>query len=131
MITAVTLLSAAVFACSPVVGTVDTTSERVDTAFRIFVTGIFLLVAHAAVFIYRTIKKKRKNKWVFWVTLVLSLLIIPIVFFLILLSAGMSCGFGAIERAMFLLTFEFICLVIQMVSWRFSNQPVISPIPPD
>jgi hypothetical protein len=120
-----------VLACSLVAGAVDDTSERVDTALWIFGMGLLVLVIHATVFTYRSLKKQRKSGWAFWSVLVLSVFIIPIVFFMVAMSAGMSCGFGASNGPTFLLIFEFVGLAIQLASWRFSNQPVQSPIPLD
>ena len=120
-----------VLACSLAAGAVDDTSERVATADWIFGIGLFVLVAHAAVFAYRSRKKQRKSGWVFWSVLVLSVFIIPVVFFMIVISAGMSCGFGASNGPIFLLIFELVGLVVQLASWKFSNEPVQSPIPMD
>ncbi len=62
--------------------------------------------------------------------LILSVFIVPIVFFLVAMSAGMSCGFGASNGPTFLI-FEFVGLAVQLAAWRFSNQPFQSPIPLD
>jgi len=120
-----------VLACSLslAAGAVNDTSDRVKPAFWLFYSGIFVLVVHVGLFIYRALKKKRKSQWVFWSTIVLSIFTIPIVFFLILMSAGMSCGFGASNPPIFLLIFELICLTAQLIPWRFYSKPTQSPIP--
>ena len=120
-----------VLACTLAAGAVDDTSERVNTALWIFGIGLFVLVIHAAFFAYRSLKRKRKSGWVFWSVLVLSVFIIPITFFMLVMSAGASCGFGASEGPTFLLVFELVGLAVQLAAWRFSNQPVESPIPLD
>lgn len=118
-------------ACSLVAGAVDDTPDRVNPALWIFGIGLLLLVAHTAIFIYRSVKKKRKSKWVFWSILILSVIIIPIVFLMVAISAGMSCGFGASNGPTFLLIFEIVGLASQMLFWRFIKRPTLSPIPHD
>lgn len=118
-------------ACSPAIGAVDDTSDRVRPALLIFYGGVFVLVAHIALFIYLTIKQKRKSHWIFWSTIVLSLVIIPIVILLVAMSAGMSCGFGASNPPIFLVIFELICLMAQLIPWRFYSKPTPSPVPQD
>ena len=118
-----------VLACTVDAGAIDTTS--VDTAFWIFVIGVSVLVAHTTLFVYRSSKKKRKSSWIFWSTLGLSVLIIPVVFFLIAISAGTACGIGASNPPTFLLIFELTAFAAQMLSWKFSDQPGSSPIPQD
>ena len=120
-----------VLACSLVAGAVDDTSDRVNLGEWLFLIGLLVLVVHTAVFIYRSVKKKRKNKWVFWSVLALSFFIVPIAFLMLAISAGMSCGFGASNGPIFLLIFELIGLAAQFVPWRFSKQHVQSPIPQD
>ncbi len=124
-------LGATVWACSIAEGAVDDTPERIRTAFWIFFTGIFVLVVHGALFLYRAIKKKEKSHWVFWSTVILSVCIIPIVLFLILMSMGTACGIGASSPPTYLLIFEFICLVAQLISWKFSSKPKQSLLPLD
>ena len=123
------MFSGAAFACSPVAGAVDDTSERIGVASVIFVLGILAFSIHSVIFGHRSAIKLRKSRLVYWVTFGLSIFIIPIVFLLIGLSAGMSCGFGAIEEASFLFVFEVIALIAQVVSWRISSQPVVLEIP--
>lgn len=118
-------------ACSIVAGAVDDTPDRVNTALWIFGIGLLLLAAHTAIFIYRSVKKNRKSKWVFWSTLILSVIIIPIVYLMVAISAGMSCGFGSSNGPTFLLIFELVGLAAQMLLWRFLKQPTPSPIPHD
>ena len=118
-------------ACSLAAGGVDTTSERVDTALWIFAIGLLLVGIHVAVFAYRYFKNQRKSGWIFWSVLVLSIFIIPIVFFMLVVSAGASCGFGASIGPTFLLIFELLGIAMQLASWRFSDQPIQSPIPLD
>jgi len=120
-----------VLACSLAAGAVDTTSERVNTAGWIFWTAILVLVAHAAVFVYRSLKKQRKSGWIFWVTLALSVLFIPVVIIAVAMSAGSACGIGASDTPTFLLIFELIALSAQLVYWGYKNQPTQSPIPQD
>lgn len=120
-----------VLACSLAAGAVDTTSERVNTGLSIFGIGVFVLVLHTAVFILRSSRKERRTGWVFWSTLGLSVIIIPIVFILLAMSAGAACGYGASYPPAFLLIFELVGFAVQLVSWRFSNQPAQSPIPQD
>jgi len=120
-----------VLACSLAAGAVDDTPDRVNAALLIFGIGLFVLVAHVVVFSYRSRKKRRKSGWVFWSVVVLSLFIIPIAFFMLAISAGMSCGFGASNGPIFLLIFELLGLVVQLASWKLSNDPVQSPIPMD
>lgn len=114
----------AVFACSLVAGAVDDTSERVNTALWIFGFGILLLITQSAFFVYRAWTNKQKSHPVFWATLALSLLVIPIVFLLIAMSAGTACGFGAAKAAAFLPTFELLGLVAQLVAALFERKPV-------
>lgn len=120
-----------VLACSLVAGAVDDTSDRVAVADWLFVSGLLVLVAHICVFIYRSVKNLKKSKWIFWSSLILSILIIPIVVFMVMISAGMSCGFGASNGPTFLLIFELLALAAQIISWRFTDQPTQSPIPLD
>ena len=120
-----------VLACTVAAGAVDTTSERANMAGWIFWTAIFVLVAHAALFVYRSLKKQRKSGWIFWVTLALSVFIIPIVIIAVATSAGAACGFGASDTPTFLLVFELTALAAQLVKWRYKNQPTQSPIPQD
>ena len=120
-----------VLACSLAAGAVDDTPERVNTALLIFGIGLLLLVIHAPVFVYRSLKKQRKSGWVFWISMVLSLFMIPIVFFMVAVSAGASCGFGASDGPTFLVIFELVGLGAQLAAWRLSTQPGVSPIPLD
>jgi len=120
-----------VLACSLAAGAVDDTGDRVAPALWIFGIGLFVLVAHASVFAYRARKKLRKSGWVFWSAVILSLFIIPIAFFMLAMSAGTACGFGASNGPIFLLIFELLGLVTQLASSKFSNEPVQSPVPVD
>lgn len=120
-----------VLACSLVAGAVDTTSERVDTAEWILLSGLFVLIIHVVVFFYRAKKKKQTSGLIFWSFFASSLIVIPIVFFMVMIAAGMSCGFGANNGPIFLLIFESIGLAAQVLSSRFSTQPAQSPIPLD
>lgn len=120
-----------VLACSLVAGAVDTTSERVVPAEWIFLIGLVVLVAHIVLFIYRSWKKQRKSKLVFWITLILSVFIIPISFFMLAMSAGMSCGYGASNGPIFLLAFQLVGITAQIIAWRIVRQPTSFPIPLD
>ena len=117
-----------VLACSLVAGAVDTTPERVNTAVGIFLAAMLVLVAHAAIFAYRYLKKKRNSSSIFWGTFFSSVVIIPIVMFVVAMSAGTACGFGASHAPTYLLIFELIALGGQLVYWRVRNQPTQSPI---
>lgn len=122
------LLKPSVLACSLVAGAVDTTSERVNAALWIFGIGLSVLAVHGGIFVYRSLRKKKRSGWVFGSVFGLSVVIIPVVLLLIAMSAGTSCGFGASNGPTFLLTFEIVGLVAQLVSWRVLDQR--APLPP-
>ena len=120
-----------VLACSLVAGAVDTTSERVEPAVRIFEIGLLVLAIHAGLFIYRSYRKKQKSKWVFWTVVGLSVLIIPVTAFMLGFSAGASCGYGASNGPIFLLVFELVGIAAQIIAWRIVKRPFTSPVPLD
>lgn len=118
-LTAALIFGSAVFACSTAVGTVDDTPTRVNSALGIFVLGILVLTTHIFLFVFRKIKEKHANGWVFGITVGLSLPIIPAVFFLMVMFAGTACGFGTIELAAGFLIFESFGLIAQLLSRKF------------
>lgn len=75
-------------ACSLAAGAVDTTSERVQIADWIFFSGLFVLVVHAAVFGYRSVRREKKSHWIFWSVSVLSVFIIPVAILNIIFLRG-------------------------------------------
>ena len=119
-----------VLACSPAAGTIDRSSDIIDIALGIFCGGVVIVVVNVAVFAYRARKKKEKSHRASWITLFLSIGLIPIAFLFILMS-GSACGHGAIEGALFFAIFEVLGLAAQLISQRFSNNPTQSPIPLD
>lgn len=114
-------------ACSLAPGAVDTTPERVGWALWIFGMGVFLLGVHTIVFVYRSRKKARRSGWVFWGVLGLSVFIIPVAFYMVLLSAGLRCGFGATHGPTLLLIFQIVGLIVQLATSRPANRPVRLP----
>ena len=78
-------------ACSLVAGAEDPTPRTMGIAMSIFVVGLLVGVAHISLFIYR----KGHNRWVFWITVALSLVITPVSFFLMIISGGTACGNGS------------------------------------
>lgn len=114
-----------IVACSLDAGAADPTDGNANVALGVFAIGVFLLIFHAAFFVYGWQMKYPRSGLVFWSTLVLSALSLPIVFFLIVVSAGTACGIGASYPPMFLLVFELAALVLQVVSSRPSNQPTV------
>jgi len=117
------------FACSLIAGAVDDTSERVAPAERIFLIGLAVLAAHIVLFVYRWRKKQQTSKVVFWTIVVLSLFIIPVTLMMLALSAGMSCGFGASNGPTFLLVFELVGILAQIIAYRIVKRPFTSPVP--
>ncbi len=118
------VINKAVFACSLLVGVPDPTSELMYRAYLIFYIGILIFGLHIAIFLYRAIKNKRKNNWIFGTVLILSILGIPIVRILMFFSAGMACGHGAAEYASVLVIFELIGIIAQVESGRFHTEPI-------
>lgn len=118
-----------VFACSLVAGAIDDTSDRVNPAEWIFLIGLLVFAAHIVLFIYRSWKKQRKSKLVFWLVVLLSVFIIPIAYLMLAISAGMSCGFGASNGPTFLLVFELLGITAQIIAWRVLDHLATSPIP--
>lgn len=110
-----------IFACTPMVGVVDTTDERVEVALWIFLAGLLLYFIHLFIYIYRSVKSKPRSGKVVLIFSILSLLIIPIVFMMVAMSAGMSCGFGSSYGPIFLVIFQAFGLLFQFDS---RNNPI-------
>lgn len=130
LLTAVSRLWPAVFACSLVAGAVDDTPDRVKVALRIFLGGILVLFGHIGLYIYRIVRKKTRSGWIFWISICCSIPLVLFVYFMVAISAGMSCGIGASDGPVFLLVLQTIAIAVQIVSWKFL-QRTESPIPGD
>src|SRR5688500_9656600 len=116
------LLSGAAHACSRAIGAVDDTSERVSLAYLIYGTGLLPLIAHIWVVTYRKWTNRRISKLVLWITVGLSILVIPVIFLMIMVDAGMGCGFYSVQYASYMLIFETVALLGQFVAWRIPTR---------
>ena len=114
------VISKAVFACSLPAGAKDPTSENIEVGFMYFGAAIIALLAHGLVFFYRG----RRNAWIFWTTIVLSLPFLPLSAFFALVNGGGSCGEGTIEVGRFVLWIYLGSLGIQLLSWIIYRKPV-------
>lgn len=116
------LLSGGAYACSPAIDVDVDNSERIILAYIIYGTGFLPLMAHIWIVTYRRWTKRRTSKLVLWSTVGLSLVVIPVIFLMIMVDAGMGCGFYTVQYASYLLVFETVSLFAQFVAWRIPSR---------